>query len=62
MLDPLRTSALEPWAAHPTKWLAAIVESTDDAIVGKTLDSVIRSWNGGAERVFGYTAEEVVGR
>jgi PAS domain S-box-containing protein len=62
MLDPSRASAPEPWASHPTKWLAAIVESSDDAIIGKTLDSVIRSWNGGAERVFGYKAEEVVGR
>ena len=62
MLEPSRASAPEPWAAHPTKWLSAIVESSDDAIIGKTLDSVIRSWNGGAERVFGYRAEEVVGR
>jgi PAS domain S-box-containing protein len=43
-------------------WLAAIVESSDDAIVGKTLDSVIRSWNGGARRIFGYEAAEIVGK
>ena len=43
-------------------WLAAIVESSDDAIVGKTLDSVIRSWNDGARRMFGYTADEVIGK
>ena len=42
--------------------LASIVESSDDAIVRKSLDSVIQSWNAGAERVFGYTAEEAVGR
>jgi PAS domain S-box-containing protein len=44
------------------RWLASIVQSSDEAIVSKNLDGIITSWNKGAERVFGYAAEEAIGQ
>ncbi|MBX3421151.1 MAG: PAS domain S-box protein [Pirellulaceae bacterium] len=44
------------------RWMSAIVESTDDAIIGEDLDGNITSWNAGAERLYGYSAQEAIGR
>ena len=43
-------------------WLSSLIESADDAIISKTLDGIITSWNNGAERIFGYKADEVIGK
>src|SRR6059036_1439814 len=43
------------------QWLAAIVEGAEDAIISHTPDGVILTWNAGAEKLFGYTAKEVIG-
>lgn len=53
---------LEALRAEAVSELVAIVRSSDDAIVGMTLNGMIQSWNRGAERVYGYRAEEVIGR
>lgn len=43
-------------------WLESIVESSDDAIIGKTIEGIIMSWNTGAENIYGYTAQEMIGQ
>jgi len=55
-LTNLKSPELAPY------WLYALIESADDAIISKTLDGIITSWNDGAQRIFGYTADEVIGK
>lgn len=56
-----RKSQEDPAAGLHAARLAAIVQSSDDAIVSKTLEGVVLTWNAAAERIFGYSAEEMVG-
>jgi PAS domain S-box-containing protein len=63
--DVIAQRRLERDKAHrllTARLLASIVESSDDAIISKSLEGIIQTWNAGAERLFGYTAEQAVGR
>jgi PAS domain S-box-containing protein/putative nucleotidyltransferase with HDIG domain len=58
MIDITRRKQAEEQRTH----LVAIVETSDDAIIGKTLEGIITSWNPGAQRLYGYSAEEAIGK
>ena len=62
-LERARTEVTQRKQAEETnRQFAAIVESSDDAIIGKTLDGIIYSWNKGAEKTYGFTAREAIGQ
>src|SRR5215203_5369610 len=62
-IEPKRAEEVQQLLAEeePAR-LAAIVESSDDAIISKTLEGTITSWNKGAERIYGYRVEEAIGQ
>jgi len=67
LVDPLVTEVNSDitgeWRGREARlYLASIVESSDDAIIGKTLDGMVTSWNQGAEAMFGYALEEMIGQ
>jgi PAS domain S-box-containing protein len=62
LIERTRAEAALRESNDQLRWYASVVENSDDAIITKDLDGIIKSWNKGAERIFGYTAEEAVGQ
>lgn len=60
-MSQFKRESEELWAEAAIARLAAIVEASEDSITSKTLDGVVTSWNEGATRIFGYTADEMIG-
>lgn len=61
-INALRNRAAREAAEQRIRFLASVVDSSDDAIYGQSLDGAILSWNHGAERLYGYSADEMVGK
>lgn len=62
LVDVTESRLAEAEKAGANAWLAAIVQSSQDAIISKTLDGVVTSWNQAAQKLFGYTKEEMIGQ
>ena len=62
LLQQLATLAREEMSYRGRRQLAAIINSSDDAIISKTLDGIVTTWNRGAEKIFGYAAAEMIGK